>query len=191
MEKCITNTRDCVLITELIFVGAIEGAAEQSTAGGACDDEEDDWIGNPGISDFVELWWWVCETTVKQLVKKLRNKTHPRLLFIFFLLHQYFCERCWNKFSMTHGDAETSSGWHKGDVKNWFRVTRKGWWNWFSVTQGEVFRIGIWLLWSRRENLRFGERLGNLSLLKYRMFLIRPICFCKNNRGKCGGVCRV
>ena len=55
MEKCITNTRACVLITELIFVGAIEGAAEQSTAGGACNDEEDDWIGNPGMSDFVEL----------------------------------------------------------------------------------------------------------------------------------------
>ena len=54
-EECITNTRDCVLITELIFVGAIEGAAEQSTAGGACDDEEDDRIGNPGMSDFVEL----------------------------------------------------------------------------------------------------------------------------------------
>ena len=55
MEKCITNTRDCVLITELIFVGAIGGSAEQSTTGGVGDDEEDDRIGKPGMSDFVEL----------------------------------------------------------------------------------------------------------------------------------------
>ena len=29
----------------------------QSTAGGTCDDEEDDRIGKPGLSGFVELWW--------------------------------------------------------------------------------------------------------------------------------------
>ena len=38
-------------------VEAIGGPAEQSTAGGACDDEEDDRIGKPGMSGFVELWW--------------------------------------------------------------------------------------------------------------------------------------
>ena len=35
-------------------VEAIGGPAEQSTAGGACDDEEDDRIGKPGMSGFVE-----------------------------------------------------------------------------------------------------------------------------------------
>ena len=36
-------------------VEAIGGPAEQSTAGGVCDDEEDDRIGKPGMSGFVEL----------------------------------------------------------------------------------------------------------------------------------------
>ena len=40
---------------KLLRVEAIGGPAEQSTAGGACDDEEDDRIGKPGMSGFVEL----------------------------------------------------------------------------------------------------------------------------------------
>lgn len=39
---------------KLLRVGAIGGPAKQSTAGGACDDEEDDRIGKPGMSGFVE-----------------------------------------------------------------------------------------------------------------------------------------
>jgi hypothetical protein len=39
---------------KLLRVGAIGRPAEQSTAGGACDDEEDDRIGKPGMSGFVE-----------------------------------------------------------------------------------------------------------------------------------------
>ena len=33
----------------------MEGPAKQSTAGGASDDEEDDWIRKPGMSGFVKL----------------------------------------------------------------------------------------------------------------------------------------
>ena len=40
---------------KLLRVGAIGGPAKQSTAGGACDDEEDDRIGKPGMIGFVEL----------------------------------------------------------------------------------------------------------------------------------------
>ena len=40
---------------KLLRVEAIGGPAKQSTAGGACDDEEDDRIGKPGMSGFVEL----------------------------------------------------------------------------------------------------------------------------------------
>ena len=39
---------------KLLRVEAIGGPAKQSTAGGACDDEEDDRIGKPGMSGFVE-----------------------------------------------------------------------------------------------------------------------------------------
>ena len=47
----------CVFMRVKVFVewGVIGGPAEQSTAGGACDDEEDDRIGKPGMSGFVEL----------------------------------------------------------------------------------------------------------------------------------------
>ena len=46
----------CVFMrVKLLRVEAIGGPAEQSTAGGACDDEEDDRIGKPGMSGFVEL----------------------------------------------------------------------------------------------------------------------------------------
>ena len=47
----------CIFYMRKTFcgVGAIGGPAEQSTAGGACDDEEDDRIGKPGMSGFVEL----------------------------------------------------------------------------------------------------------------------------------------
>ena len=39
---------------KLLRVGAIGGPAKQSTAGGVCDDEEDDRIGKSGMSGFVE-----------------------------------------------------------------------------------------------------------------------------------------
>ena len=46
----------CIFMrVKLLRVEAIGGPAEQSTAGGACDDEEDDRIGKPGMSGFVEL----------------------------------------------------------------------------------------------------------------------------------------
>ena len=47
----------CIFYMRKTFceVGAIGGPAEQSTAGEACDDEEDDRIGKPGMSGFVEL----------------------------------------------------------------------------------------------------------------------------------------
>jgi hypothetical protein len=47
----------CIFCTRKTFCGveAIGGPAEQSTAGGTCDDEEDDRIGKPGMSGFVEL----------------------------------------------------------------------------------------------------------------------------------------
>lgn len=40
---------------KLLRVEAIGRPAEQSTAGGVCDDEEDDRIGKPEMSGFVEL----------------------------------------------------------------------------------------------------------------------------------------
>ena len=164
MEKCITNTRACVLITELIFVGAIEGDAEQSTAGGACDDEEDDRIGNPGMSDFVELCWWVCETTVKQFVKELRNKTHPQLLLYFF----YYT-------NISAKDAETSSAWRKGDVENWF-----------CVTQGDAETSSVW---RKRDNeTRLSDTDGEMYNEHERLHLNYWIDFCGSDWRGCGTV---
>ena len=54
---CLMQFFFCIFYTCKAFCGveAIGGPAEQSTAGGAFDDEEDDRIGKLGMSGFVEL----------------------------------------------------------------------------------------------------------------------------------------